>query len=72
MGEEVGTLGCSRKSKYFTPQDIIADTVSSILKPFWEEPIIYFPFTTISVSDTSRKKKLVCTCNEVNKTILQT
>jgi hypothetical protein len=37
---------------------------------FWEELIAYIPFTTILVSDTSIKETLVCTYNEVNKTIL--
>jgi hypothetical protein len=39
-------------------------------KKVGEELSAYFPFTVISVFDTtSRKKTLVCVCNEVNKTI---
>jgi hypothetical protein len=37
-------------------------------RKFWEELIAYFPFTVILVSDTSRKKTLVCMRNEFNKT----
>jgi hypothetical protein len=37
-------------------------------KKFWEELITYFPFTKISVFDTSRKL-LVCMDYEVNKTL---
>jgi hypothetical protein len=38
-------------------------------KRFWEELIVYVPFTVTLVSDTSRKKTIVCMRNEVNKTI---
>jgi hypothetical protein len=38
-------------------------------KKFWEELIVYIPFTLISVSDTCRKKLLVFMHNEVNKTM---
>jgi hypothetical protein len=38
-------------------------------KKFWEELIVYFPFTVILLSHTaSRNKILVCMPNEVNKT----
>jgi hypothetical protein len=40
-------------------------------KKFWEELIAYFPFTVISVCNTSRKKTLVCMCNEVNQTTFE-
>jgi hypothetical protein len=33
-------------------------------KKFWEELVAYFPFTVILISDTSRKKTLVCMRNE--------
>jgi hypothetical protein len=40
-----------------------------VLNKSWEELITYSPFTAIQVFDTSRKEVLVCTSNEVDKTI---
>jgi hypothetical protein len=36
---------------------------------FWEELIVYFPFSTVWIFDTGRKETLVCMRNEVSKTI---
>jgi hypothetical protein len=36
-------------------------------RKIWEELITYFPFTSILISGTSKKKTLVCMRNEVNK-----
>jgi hypothetical protein len=41
--------------------------VHIINKKFWKELISCFPFTVILLSDTGRKKTLVCMHNEVNK-----
>jgi hypothetical protein len=39
-------------------------------KKFWEEVIAYFPLTIARMSETTGGKKiLVCTRNEVNKTL---
>jgi hypothetical protein len=59
-----------------SPQPVPIPTELSRLlnKKFWEDPVAYFPFTTICVFDATgwKKKVLLCMHNEVCKTVRET